>query len=396
MTEFHATLIPPYRLPRRALGDRWKMKIMPQFIDCVAFICARGSTDKNSPGGTAFFMEVEDESDPSQKWTYLVTTLHSLDEIRGRDVYVRVNTLPVVNSRVGFKDLLTRKDDWVPHWSADVAAILMTQDLTSFSCQRIPIELCVRADYRMDLDAFEKKGNTLLGKALKATYKNGIPVDVGDELFFPGLFVQSAGKNRNLPIVRFGSISRMPGDELVRIESSHSSKQIRAYLAESLSWGGHSGSPVFWLHEYNFSALIKAELWQEQSQIVLTPSPPPQKVEVKVATGWVIGFLGLISAHFDIEAKAKKFDDVITAINAGIAAITPAENIRELLMSDEMKDDRRNRLEEMKRSEPVATADFVSAKRKARKIRDVAIQPTSRGHFFGALKKATRRKEPSS
>jgi hypothetical protein len=335
------------------------VKILPQFIDCVAFICKRGSTDRTKPGGTALFMEISDEFDPAQKWTYVVTALHNLDEIGGPDVYVRVNTLPSADSSVGFKDIPTKKKDWTPHWNADVAAILMTQDLTSYAFQRIPIEICIRADYHLDLDAFERHGNQLLGKALKNMYKEGIPVEVGDELFFPGLFLQSAGKNRNLPIVRVGSIARMPGDELVTIETPHSKKAVRAYLAESLSWGGHSGSPVFWIHEYNLSVYLRTELWQEPSALSINRPIPPQKVEVQVQKGWVIGFLGLVSAHFNIEAKARQHRDIVTKLNAGIAVVTPAENIRELLMSDEMKEDRRKRGAAMRQEEePIAAADF--------------------------------------
>ena len=377
------------------------MKILPQFIECVAFIGERFGTDKTVPGGTAFFVELDDETDHSQKWTYLVTAAHSLEEIQGNKIYVRVNLLKA-DSGVGFQDIPTDKGDWVTYKNADVATILVTGivDSTRHAFQRIPIDLFISAEYKLDLDAFERHSN--LGKILKSTYPNGILVEVGDELFFPGLFLRSVGKNRDLPIVRYGAISRMPGDELLkfRTERTGKVKEIQCYLAESLSWGGHSGSPVFWIHEYNLSVHIRAELWKEpsNSKLIIESRPlPPQKLEVHVGKGWVMGLLGLVSAHFNIErnAKTKKsqtLDDVVTAMNAGIAMITPAEGIRLLLMSDEMKKERRERLAEMKDQEPMATADFVSTKKKPRKTRDIQVAPIGRKKFFEGLTKATQRR----
>src|SRR5271170_1415767 len=91
------TLIPPYRLPRRALGERWKLRIQPLFWECVAFLCERKGNDATRPGGTAFFVELDDDTGRrGSPWTYLVTALHNLEESKGRTIYVRVNTLPGV------------------------------------------------------------------------------------------------------------------------------------------------------------------------------------------------------------------------------------------------------------------------------------------------------------
>src|SRR5215472_14667302 len=225
-------LIPPYRLTRRALGEGWKVKILPQFVECVAFLCERSKSGKLKPGGTAFFVDLPDETDRSHRWTYLVTALHCLEEIDGREVGVRINTPPNI-SGLRFKDERTYKDDWFKHWKADVAALLVSFDPAIYSLQRIPVEIFIRANYTLDLDAFEQHGNKLLAQSLKTMYPNGIAVKVGNELFFPGLFVQSAGTNRIHPIVRYGAISRMPSDELVTLVAprTRETKDIRAYLA---------------------------------------------------------------------------------------------------------------------------------------------------------------------
>jgi len=124
-----------------------------------------------------------------------------------------------------------------------------------------------------------------------------------------------------------------------------------------------------------------------------------------IGRGWIEGLLGLVSAHFDNEvsspAGVPSDEAVIAALNAGIAVITPSENIRELLMSDEMKEDRRERGEKLRKQakETAATADFVIQKKQrthARKREDrIDIPIPTRGGFVGDLARATRRKKAS-
>lgn len=73
----------------------------------------------------------------------------------------------------------------------------------------------------------------------------------------------------------------------------------------------------------------------------------------------IVGFLGLVSAHFDIEKTAKGYSDIVTELNAGIAVITPAESIRELLFREDIVEDREKRKARGKRQEP--TAPYASA-----------------------------------
>jgi len=246
MAAVYGKLIPPYKLPRRALGERWEMRVTPELVDTVAFVCIRDHSGINIPSATAFFVEVPDESDPKRKWTYLITAQHCLDEIAGRDVVIRINTVPSIAAATGYEDIRTRKDDWSRHSNADVAAILAPTDPQRHAIQQIPLELFVSKDYKLEVSSFDGRGNPVLEPLLRGNYPTGIKVELGHEVFFVGLYVQSAGKNRNLPVVRFGNLSRMPGDELVSIQGVQSgTRQIRAYLAEVHSWGGHSGSPVF-------------------------------------------------------------------------------------------------------------------------------------------------------
>jgi hypothetical protein len=63
---------------------------------------------------------------------------------------------------------------------------------------------------------------------------------VGDEVFITGLFTKVTETTKNIPIVRTGTVAMMPGEEI-----PFGNNLIEAYLIESRSIGGLSGSPVF-------------------------------------------------------------------------------------------------------------------------------------------------------
>jgi hypothetical protein len=244
-----------------------------------------------------------------------------------------------------------------------------------------------------------------LADLLKDNFPDGIGVEVGDELFSPGLFVQSSGERRNLPVVRFGHIARMPGEELVTLETeSRGPIDIRAYLAETHSWGGYSGSPVFWNRPYDLSFPLKL---RQPVALPAAAGTPPGQLNVIIARGSAIALLGLVSGHFDIPREAKDetdltIKDVITDINSGIAIVTPAENLRELLMDNEevVKDRQRRALAE-KKKRPVATPDLLrSVGRRQlttpKQGKPIEIPIPTKKQFARDLGTLMRRKPPQS
>jgi len=155
-----------------------------------------------------------------------------------------------------------------------------------------------------------------------------------------------------LPVARFGSIARMPTEEHVFLETrSRGDIGLKAYLAECHSWGGFSGSPVFWTYLFNEA--------DTQGNIV---------------HGIVncTALLGLIAGHFNIEAPTSNRvtqEQLVTKINSGLAIVTPAENIVELLTRDDVVEDKKQRSAAEK--QPSATAnlaeDTVSAEQTKKK-----------------------------
>jgi hypothetical protein len=134
-----------------------------------------------------------------------------------------------------------------------------------------------------------------------------------------GLFKKYSGEERMQPIVRFGRTSCLP-DERVPLKLSPGSarKLVEAYLAETLSWGGESGSPVF---TYG-------------NRLSNPPSVPLSLMSPKL--------VGLLHGHYPIEEKVKPLDSQMGSVdlNAGIAVVIPSQAIIDTLDSPELSEGR--------------------------------------------------------
>jgi hypothetical protein len=133
---------------------------------------------------------------------------------------------------------------------------------------------------------------------------------VGNEVAFAGLFVNHHGKKRNEPILRFGNIAAMPAEP---VSTQHG--DIHAYLIESRSVGGLSGSPVF----------VDVGLLRDAEGTVRQGDPG-------------VYLLGVVHGHWDAPKEAAEVDAQEAAevdyfgiskeyINMGIAVVTPIDKL---------------------------------------------------------------------
>lgn len=279
-------MLTDYRIdgvPRYYFGDSDEalMQIPDEIRKSVVFI---GYKETNAPekivfGGTAFFVEELDVKRAS--FTHLVTAKHNIMKImeKGIDdkVYLRCNfkNKPADNIPIDI-------DKWVFHPSdlyADVAVFPL-------------IPLSKEVDYR----AYP------LTSAATTNWMEEEKVGIGDEVFLVGLFVFHKGTKKNIPIIRVGNIAAMP-EELV--------KKTAAYLIESRSLGGLSGSPVF-VH-LGFTRYREGK--------------------VMMAREYVFRLLGLMHGHWDTDdLDIDVFvEDDQGKINSGIAIVTPIDKIIETI-----------------------------------------------------------------
>jgi hypothetical protein len=142
-------------------------------------------------------------------------------------------------------------------------------------------------------------------------------IGIGDEVFFPGLFVHHSGQGRNLPIVRTGTIAAMR-DEPVKLHSG----SMSAYLIEARSIGGHSGSPVF-------VNMLAPRAHQASSA---RPLPLPGELRDYYLFGLIRGHL---RARDTGEYAVADGDE-----NSGIATVIPAQDIWDVLSQPELDNER--------------------------------------------------------
>ncbi len=353
------------------------MRIDEFFLECAVFLCRQTKTLRD-PFATAFFVDWTDAN--GFGWRYVVTARHCIEDVPTHEIFVRVN-YGVAREITGYRDIPTRKDDWFKHDSADVAMMRYDHQDDLLKFHSVPFGTFIDGEYRFRPSRPFYRAETI--NALRGSTES--EVKIGDDVFFTGLFAQSAGSKINLPIARFGNVSRMPSDELIGIETrARGPVKVRAYLAECRSWSGHSGSPAFWYYP------------------LYTSRPVIGAGTVFTGKNDVMAFLGLVSGHFDIEKAAKVKTDakrLITELNAGIAIITPAANIAELFMRDDVEEDRKKVLADSQRKQRGATADFLDLeepkqKTLAKKPEDrIDIPIPTRGRFERDLAKAIRKRD---
>jgi hypothetical protein len=278
--------------------------IPEQFRKCVVFLFADvpdpDSGQRRQAVGTAFIVGIpvppppHADSSPlreNEGWFvhYLVTARHMVALSRKYgSLFARIHMADGTTTFIEFPT-----DSWHEHPLTEVAAALLRvtkpMDQTNIS-----------------IEAFEL--DTKIAEHL---------ISIGDEVFFMGLFSEHPGVGRNQPIARFGNIALMPGEKVL-VDVGDSTARIRAYLVEARSSGGHSGSPAF----------IYFPADRFGNSITVSATLP-------------IFFLGLVQGHYDIESEAKLLGDIGTVkVNSGIATVVPAQEIYDLLMSEEVVSER--------------------------------------------------------
>lgn len=292
------------------------MRLPEAFLRCVVFICEdEGGGESGSesvrkvPVATGFKIAVPATGD--LHFIYVVTARHVIEDSKAATLYIRINTMTG-----GFEHIPTQRFDWITSADADVAVIRMEGSAfarLSLDNGAAPMAQLVDED------------GSYRGPPIRlATEIGGVPISLGDDIFFLGLFAPQVGAERNIPIARFGNISALPADplEMPRFGGASTFKG-QAYLAECHSWSGHSGSPVFWA------------MW---AQIYVEGVEAPME-------GMINGLVGLDSGHFPIRQKAQRpYREVETDINSGISIITPASKIKALLMREDIVKEREDAL----------------------------------------------------
>ena len=279
---------------RRDYDLRHPMVVPTTIRECVCFAYAAAG-ERSRPVGTAFFLGIPMGS-TDRFGCVVVTAFHIVAKARerGEVLSMRVNT---PSGGVEFIDIPDR--DWVvpdqSEQAVDVAVAVWPHDRSRFA-------------FRF----------TTTDDAVTEEVNHAQVVGPGDEVFLPGLFVNHHGNMQNVPIVRVGNIAAMP-EEPVRTKMLGA---IDAYLVESRSIGGLSGSPVF----------------LNMGFVRHTSFAPG--AELRLHTGqrtWYL--LGVMHGHWEVDVAEASMDEVGSGeyVNMGIAVVTPIEKVLALLQTDPLR-----------------------------------------------------------
>jgi hypothetical protein len=277
-------------------------RIPPEVKQVVAFVLVQTPDGKLVPNGTGFFIGVHDDQDSNRHWVYIVTARHVLcDAITGKllqKVYLRLDKkaggtesveVPIV------PDGPNRTVYFHVDPTVDLAVIPFLPDQNAIDFKYLPDELIT------DTAKF-----------------NELKISEGDEVFFTGLFIPHLGQEKNYPIVRFGRVALITSEK-VHWQDKGKDTLMELYLLEVSSYGGNSGSPVFFYFGPD----------REPGQIRIGPSQ--------------IFLAGIMMGYFGENRPIQFAQTAVTPYstsNNGIAAVVPAYKLREMLYSDELNTQR--------------------------------------------------------
>ena len=304
------------------------MVLNDQLRKCIVFIAAR-KENRHVVGGTAFLV-LHPVEDSTLYELYVVSARHCITDCMARSADLSIN-LRLNMADGGYKYLKTKETDWIYHPDSrvDVAVCWINCTDKEFAV--------LAASKNQPLDTVYNQLPLLSEWFAVGQNLDILNVTPGDDLYFPGLFVQNPGDKFNIPIIRTGSVAATPF-EPIRTRLG----MAQMYLAEVRSIGGHSGSPVF----LDINSLPKIHMVQQLA------SKSGVRFDPEIPSMW-----GLVHGHFLMRADSFSYDDFddkdqnqssfvagANDFNSGIAMIVPAQFILETLNQPELIEARKNRL----------------------------------------------------
>lgn len=277
-------------------------KIPPEIKQVVAFIYTKATNkQQEKPIGTGFLVGIQPEDNKEISYPYLVTAKHVITDSKTKkllsEISIRLNkkaggtetvVIPLINSGPQ-KNVFTHTDT-----SIDIAVIPFLPSQEVFEFKILGNELIT------DQEQF---------KSLK--------IGEGSDVFFTGLFASYTGENKNYPITRFGKVALI-ADEKINVDGI----KTDLYLIECASYGGNSGSPVFFY------------LGPDREFGSLTVGPPQ------------IVLAGVMKGAYQEQSPiqlAETSNIPVSISNIGIAAVVPSYKLKEILFNEELTKQRQKR-----------------------------------------------------
>ena len=270
--------------------------VPPEVKSIVTFVFGPGPTPGMFvPQGTGFFVGIKDAQHPEVAHVYLVTAKHVLQTSDRKnwlpEIVLRLNSkrgdaniAPIRLSGSGpRKNVFTHPSDE----SVDIAVVPCLPNEKLIDFKWLPEEFAISRKEFVDLGIRE-----------------------GSDVFFTGMFTPYLGSKRNYPIVRFGRVALISDEKIKFVDG-----EADLYLVETGSFGGNSGSPVFFY------------LGADRSPGNLFVGPP------------ILKLAGVMKGSFLDGQPVVPTDTAVQGIarsSMGIAAVVPAFKLWEILAGAEL------------------------------------------------------------
>jgi hypothetical protein len=259
-------------------------------IKCVAYI-VKPDIKENLPIGTGFFVAHKYQEQSDKIYVFLVTARHVLFNDKGQP-----------HSR-----LLLRMNEKSTGRLKDFD--ILDSNLWFFHKDAKAVDIAVHPLLPRDADFLFVYSNNFVTEDLLGINK----ISIGDDVFYTGLLSYQSGREKIVPIVRFGRLALITDERSIDGRYYH--------FIDSGNIPGHSGSPLF--------------LW----------ATPTRQSSGIVAGPRIFGLYGIVSAtleynkqlQFVIPKQTQTAPIPLDARSGGVTAIVPVKYLAEVLESSQVK-----------------------------------------------------------
>jgi hypothetical protein len=308
-------------------------RIPDQIADCSIYFYEHetDAIEGSEFGGCGFLVHFLSDVNPNVGFLYAVTNKHVVENF---------GVIRLSRKGGGFDTISTKHDDWLTHPGGDDIAVLpldiTDETLARFKWWSVPSSHFITHEV---IDAYR--------------------IGVGDEAFMVGRLISHDGRQKNSAVVRFGNVSLMadPNEPL-----RHKHGEFEGFLVECRSLSGFSGSPVFVMttQVYEREAAEKLSKFRVGNQIPREaieggkePRFPGQitvvSLSVTNAGPWLLGIDWGHTPLYGVVERNEVLDvSLRVELNTGIACVSPAWRIMEVLNRGELVEQRRKEDEQIK------------------------------------------------
>jgi hypothetical protein len=297
---------------------RSRRNVMPpidlSILDCTVFLYPNKSAAASGAkfGGSGFLIAIpyqQEIAGQQRSHIYVVTNSHIVRE--HKSTFIRLNNMD------GRHEVVPKTyQDWIDNWDKDDLALCMLDNTTMSNYGWLaPLP-----------NSFLTKKHVYWGSGgIEVMFPRS--VTFGSDVITVGRYVGFDGKQKNLPVIRFGNISMLPYEP---IEHSRKGLKQESFLIESHTIGGYSGSPVFSIQPLEGSPLA-----------------------AMTGTEWVFPdkLLGIVWGYSYVDTPVKRkirgnYEDVgnnmIVPEHSGMSLVIPAWKLGEFLGRDDLVMQRKN------------------------------------------------------